>query len=256
MWIPILTILAVPAGITWLAGKRWPVIAILLYAVWVTIVFTPAIFFFVFWFSGPDSPDLEDLREFFLGLYGQFWPFWIFCAVVIASEMLLLILPVKIVKQRPRPQSGLWATAIAAAALFAIVILGIVWSVVAAMFGDYSIESIVFLFALIFLLINWVVWSCIFRAFARNMDPHSYIRRLMKWLLRGTMLELLIAIPSHVIVRHKDVCCAHGITAAGIATGLAVMLISFGPGVYFLYVDRIENKKPRVKYSKPARLDS
>jgi hypothetical protein len=160
---------------------------------------------------------------------------------------LLLIIPVKIVKQRPKPQRGLWITAIAAAALFAIVILGIVWSIVAAISGDYAIEDIVLLLASIFLLINWIIWSCIFRTFARNTDPHSYIRRLMKWLLRGTILELLIAVPSHVIVRHKDVCCAHGVTAAGIATGLAIMLISFGPGIYFLYAERIESKKPKLE---------
>ncbi len=192
-------------------------------------------------------PDLDDIPGFFFDFYGQVWPFWIFCAIVILSEALLLIIPVRIVKQRPRPQRGLWATAIAAGALFAVLALGMVWSIVAAALGDGSIESIVFLLALIFLLINWVVWSCIFRAFARNNDPGSYIRRLMKWLLRGTILELLIAVPSHVIVRHKDVCCAHGVTALGIATGLTVMLISFGPGIYFLYAERIQSKKPKTE---------
>ena len=136
-------------------------------------------------------------------------------------------------------------TAIAAGVLFAIVVLGIVWSVVVAICGDDAIENMAFLSALIFLLGNWLVWSCIFRAFARNTDPHSYIQRLMKWLLRGTILELLVAVPSHIIVRQKDVCCAHGVTAAGIATGLAIMLTSFGPGIYFLYAERIESKKAK-----------
>ena len=190
--------------------------------------------------------DLGDFDEFIFELYGQVWLFWIFCAVVIISQILLLIMPVRIVKQRPKPQRGLWPTAIAAAALFAIVVLGIVWSIVAAVSGDFAIEGIVLLIALIFLLLNWIVWSCIFRAFARNTNPHSYIRRLMKWLLRGTILELLVAVPSHVIVRHKDVCCAHGVTAAGIATGLAIMLISFGPGIYFLYAERIKSKKLKM----------
>jgi len=139
--------------------------------------------------------------------------------------------------------------------LFAIVALGMVWSIVAAIWGDDSIEGKIPLIALIFLSVNWVVWSCVFRVFARNTNPGSYVHRLMKWLLRGTILELLIAVPSHVIVRHKDVCCAQGITAAGIATGLAVMLMSFGPGIYFLYAERIQSKKPRVKYTKPGRLD-
>ncbi len=240
-----MTILVVVVAVIWFARKRWPVITILLYALWVTIIFTPIVLFIAFGLGEPNGMALADIYEFILGLYGYFWPFWIFCAILIISQILLLIIPVKIVKQRPKPQRGLWLTAIAAAALFAIVILGIVWSIVAAISGDYSIEGIIFLLALIFLLVNWLVWSCIFRAFARNTDPRSYIRRLMKWLLRGTILELLIAVPSHVIVRHKEVCCAHGVTAAGIATGLAIMFISFGPGIYFLYAERIESKKTK-----------
>ncbi len=246
-WAPILAIIVVLTAVSLLARKRWPFVTVLLYSLWVTAVFTPAVLFMVLWLSDPDAFDLKEVYDSILILYGEFWPFWIFCAILIVSQMLLLIIPVKIVKQRPKPQRGLWLTAIAAGALFAIVVLGIVWSIAAAIFGDDSIAGIVPLLALIFLLVNWIVWSCIFRAFARNADPHSYIRRLMKWLLRGTIFELLVAVPSHIIVRHKDVCCAGHLTATGIATGLAVMLISFGPGIYFLYVERIESKKPRSR---------
>jgi hypothetical protein len=230
-WSPILAIIVVLAVVTWLARKRWPIITVLLYALWVTAVFTPAVLCVVLWFSDPDVLDLEEVYDSILILYSEVWPFWIFCAILIVSQMLLLIIPVRIVKQRPKPQRGLWLTAIAAGALFAIVVLGIIWSIAAAIFGDDSIDGIVPLLALIFLLVNWIVWSCIFRAYARNVDPRSYIRRLMKWLLRGTILELLVAVPSHIIVRHKDICCADCVTATGIATGLAVMLISFGPGI-------------------------
>ena len=250
-WLPILAIIAVLTAVTWLARKRWPVITVLLYAIWVTAVFTPILLCVIFWISHQDAPDFDGLTDSIFSFYGEFWPIWIYCMILIVSQMLLLIIPVKIVKQRPKPRRGLWLTAIAAGALFAIVMLGIVWSIVAAILSDGSIEGIVPLFALIFLLVNWIAWSCIFRAFARNADPRSYIRRLMKWLLCGTILELLVAVPSHIIVRHKDICCADCITATGIATGLAVMLLSFGPGIYFLYAERIESKKPGNRdYSK------
>ena len=244
-WWHVLAILVVMTAITWVARKRWPVITVLLYALWVSAVFTPIIFWTILGFDHRDTPDLGELADSFHYLYGEFWPLWIYCAVLVISQMLLLIIPIGIVKHRPKPRRGLWLTAIAAGALFAIVVLGIVWSIAAAIFGDDSLESKAFLFALIFLLVNWIAWSLIFRAFARKAEPHSYIRRLMKWLLRGTILELLVAVPSHIIVRHKDVCCADSITAAGIATGLAVMLISFGPGIYFLYAERIKGKKPK-----------
>jgi len=243
-WVFILTFLVVLAAVTWLARKKWPIITILLYATWVTVVFTPVVLCFIVWLGDPVVPELDEVADSILTFYGEAWPFWIFCAILIISQMLLLIIPVMIVKQKPKPRRGLWLTAIAAGALFAIVVLGIFWSIAAAIFGDESIEDKVSLLALVFLLVNWIVWSCIFRAFARNADPRSYIHRLIKWLLRGTILELLVAVPSHIIVRHKDVCCADCVTAAGIATGLAVMLISFGPGIYFLYEERIKSKKP------------
>jgi hypothetical protein len=249
-WMPILIVLVALCVVAWIARKRWPVITVLLYSLWVAAVFTPVVFYVIFWFGHRDVLGLGELAD---SLFSEFWPFWIYCAVLIISQMLLLIIPVRIVKHRPKPRRGLWLTAIAAGALFAIVVLGIVWSIAAAIFGDDSIEDRVPLFALIFLLVNWIAWSFIFRGFARNAGPHSYIRRLLKWLIRGTVLELLVAVPSHIIVRHKDVCCADCVTAAGIATGLAVMLISFGPGIYFLYAERINSKKPKNSLDrKPA----
>jgi hypothetical protein len=243
IWIPILTVIILLVALTWLARKKWPVITILLYTLWVTVVFMPAVLFMALWLSDK-GPDLGDIGDF----YGKFWPFWIFCAILITSQFLLLVVPVKIVKQRPNPQRSFWVTAITAGVLFAIVALGIAWSIAVAIWGDDAIDGDIALWlAPVFLLVNWLVWSLVFRTFAHNADPRSYIRRLMKWLLHGTILELLIAVPSHVIARHKDVCCAHGVTAAGIATGLAIMLISFGPGIYFMYAERIEGKEPKKK---------
>jgi hypothetical protein len=55
------------------------------------------------------------------------------------------------------------------------------------------------------------------------------------WLLKGSVLELLIVVPCHVIVRRRHDC------SAPIATGLAIMLLSFGPSVLFLYKKRLDS---------------
>jgi len=54
-------------------------------------------------------------------------------------------------------------------------------------------------------------------------------------------------VPSHVIVRRRDDCCAPAGTFWGIATGISVMLLCFGPGVFFLFVERFQRLKPKEK---------
>jgi hypothetical protein len=58
--------------------------------------------------------------------------------------------------------------------------------------------------------------------------------------LAGSVAELLVAVPCHVYARDKDYCCAGFSTFAGLATGLAVMLFAFGPGVFFLFAARVK----------------
>ena len=63
--------------------------------------------------------------------------------------------------------------------------------------------------------------------------------------MRGSVLELLIAVPSHVIVRRRNDCCAPIVTGYGIAAGIAIMLLSFGPIMLLLYKKRIESHAVR-----------
>jgi hypothetical protein len=88
-----------------------------------------------------------------------------------------------------------------------------------------------------------VVWGIVFYRYARG-TPDA-VTRAVTWLLRGSVLELLIAIPSHVIVRRRDECCAPIGTGIGISTGLAIMFLSFGPSVILLYQKRIEKLRPQ-----------
>jgi hypothetical protein len=67
----------------------------------------------------------------------------------------------------------------------------------------------------------------------------------MRMMYRSSILGLLVAVPAHVVARRRDDCCGGLGTIWGIASGLAVMLFSFGPGVFFLFSERWSRLHPK-----------
>ena len=84
----------------------------------------------------------------------------------------------------------------------------------------------------------WLAWSLVFHMFLRN--SANIAGRAVSWLLKGSVLELLIAVPCHVWVRRRDDCSSPIATSFGIVAGIAVMLLSFGPSVLVLYKKRLD----------------
>src|SRR5208282_2385033 len=89
----------------------------------------------------------------------------------------------------------------------------------------------------------WLLWGVLFYLYFRNSS--AVVTSLISWLLKGSVLELLIAVPCHVIVRRRGECSAPIVTSFGIVTGIAIMLLSFGPSVLFLYKKRLDAYAPR-----------
>jgi hypothetical protein len=75
----------------------------------------------------------------------------------------------------------------------------------------------------------------------RLFDPQT---RIYRWIIKGSVLELLVAIPSHVIVRQRNECTSPEVTSFGVATGIALLLMSLGPGALFLYRARMRRISP------------
>jgi hypothetical protein len=90
----------------------------------------------------------------------------------------------------------------------------------------------------------WGVWAVLFYRSSRGANPPDVISRQCRLLLRGSILELLIAVPTHIVARSRDYCCAGAMTFVGLTLGISVMLFSYGPAVFFLYAERWRRLHP------------
>ena len=192
---------------------------------------------------------------------------------------MLLLVPVAAAERRPARRRPLLVPVIVAGFLLANLFLAGVFVVLSAAMGDNAskvvevpagmteeaIKSIPGLAAKLaglgltpgsdwfgilhligLLLLFWLVWGLFFYHATRDDDSETFTQRVARWLLRGSILELLVAVPSHIIVRQRGDCCAPFATFWGIVTGISVMLLSFGPGVLFLFVARMRQRQPRT----------
>ena len=181
---------------------------------------------------------------------------------------LLLLLPINIAERRLPARRPLKMPVIVSAFFLANLCFAGIFSVLCAIFTDNAFNYFdlfaifttgtnqngqannnsgwgMFWTVILTVLIFWLIWTVVFWRFAKSDDPGSLLKRLTRWLLRGSILELLVAVPSHVIVRRRDDCCAPAGTFWGIATGISVMLLCFGPGVFFLFVERFQRLQPK-----------
>jgi hypothetical protein len=247
--------------------KRWAVLTVLLYALALVFLTLPVAFIVDgnWGKTGNGSSFHDELK-----LYLQ-WGYWLWLAVLVAGQALLLLLPINITERRLPARRPLKVPVIVTAFFLANLFVAGIFSIICAIFTDDSFYTFSFVdwilghktsnagqpqtidvtgwgfatSAFIVLGIFWIIWAIIFRRYAKSDEPDTLIKRATRWLLRGSILELLVAVPSHVIVRRRDDCCAPVGTFWGIATGISVMLLCFGPGVYFLFVERCRKLKPK-----------
>ena len=84
--------------------------------------------------------------------------------------------------------------------------------------------------------VNWIGWSIAFLVTYGQDDRYTLARKLLMALFRGSLLELLVAIPSHIIVSRRPGCLVGMSTGLGVSGGIAVMLWAFGPGIILLFL--------------------
>jgi hypothetical protein len=172
---------------------------------------------------------------------------WIWAGLMVLGEALLLIVPIGLTRERPKPRRRLLIPVLTSTFFISLLALCGATCVYLVLWGEHGPLTRVgldltpqqFLIVIVgSILLLWLFWGWVFFNFTRTNPPVTLMQRLMRWLLAGSILELLVAVPSHIVVRQRHDCCAPAGTFFGIATGIAVMLMSFGPGVFFLYARR------------------
>ena len=215
--------------------RNWGIVITAFYAAIVTFLFT----YGWAWLLRSEFPDLLG----FFDLLEDVSVLWFPLLIILPAQILLLFLSVDTSWRRMKARRHVNVTAGLVGLLVSILSAAIYIAFDAARYGDeggpllYWLDSLPVLsgttviLGLVFLI--WVFWGLLFLKFSRRTS--NIIDLAVSWLIKGSVLELLVAIPSHIIVRQRNDCCAPLGTAYGIATGIAIMLMAFGPGVLFLY---------------------
>jgi hypothetical protein len=211
--------------------NKWPFVVAGLYGLVFALLFVPL---FLVSLMGSDAVELAP--------YVGFW-LWILVMNLILAQFALLQIPISTASRRPLSQRSLLSTVAAASFMMALLMFGAAcclyefvtrleddgnWLVIPAVVGTSS----------------WVLWGLYFHVVTKRAKPGNRMTRIQKFMWTGSILEFLIAVPTHVIARNRDYCCAGFMTFIGLTCGLSVMLFAFGPSVYVLFVDRWKRLHP------------
>jgi hypothetical protein len=162
-------------------------------------------------------------------------------ALLAIAQVHLLATRVQSPERRRLPQLPLWLPA-TVAVLAAALLLGL-----AAVLGVHvaAAPSMAVTAAALLLATTWTTFGLLFRRAARTS-------------LRGRLLDLLVAAPVHAALRRRGCRCADGNTAFGLAVGLPVALLAFGPAFGALLARRLRHHRERVlgRAGRPGHLSA
>jgi hypothetical protein len=86
------------------------------------------------------------------------------------------------------------------------------------------------------LLASWIFWAIVLSVYTRKMPRYQTIFRLGQLIFAGSIAELLASVPSHIFVSKRGGCFAGVATSMGLLAGVLVMIWSFGPAIFLLFL--------------------
>lgn len=218
--------------------KRWAILVAVLYLLALLALTLP-----VTWLAFVPNMKANEI----LGLFIS-WPYWAWLAVMGLSQFCLLIVPVKLAAGRPTSQRSLLWSILSGGLLAGCLVAGALSSISEFIFRDGAFKELSnWRYWLPWAVggLAWIVWGVVFFRLTREQSADNAVRQQCRWLLRGSILELLIAVPTHIVARYRNYCCAGFMTFIGLTFGIAVMLFAYGPAVFFLFAERWKRLHPK-----------
>ena len=166
--------------------------------------------------------------------------------VLVLCGASLIAVPVRAARRRPMNRRTLWVPVLASGLLAGGLALGAGLAIAEYARADSAWPTLLAAGGV------WAGWAVVFGLLSLRRGPQRVVNVLHRWLLSGSVLELLVAVPTHVVVRRRDECCAGIGTGLGICLGIAVMLAAFGPSVALLYYRRWKQIASPVDRKNPA----
>jgi hypothetical protein len=216
--------------------KRWAVLVVFLY--FLLLVALTAPLFLVAFSPGANA---HDVRVIF-----SEWVYWAGLGVMLVAQAVMLIVPVEFSLRRPTTRRSILWPILASGLMVGVLGAGATISIDEFIRKERA-ASLDTALPWVAMLVLWAVWSITFFRTGRGAAAMDVVTRQCRYLLKGSILELLVAVPTHIVARGRDYCCAGVLTFLGIAFGVAVMLFSFGPGVFFLFAARWKRLHPQVE---------
>jgi len=253
--------------------KRWALLTVGLYVLILLVLAGPVVclcFVDELHLTPGSSPSLMDVLK---GTYGTafaaimgkegpsdrwlwvlFSP-WTIALVMGLAQAALLVVPVRVASRRPVTTRWLIWPALAALIMLLLLaggILAAVWETIENT-NDLTDPATIIAFVSPVGVI-WLAWAIIFGYYTVRGGRANFMNRLARSLVAGSILELLVAVPAHVLARARNYCCAGFGTFWGIAAGISVMLFAFGPAVFVLFARRYGDLRRPPRQAGPQQI--
>ena len=154
--------------------------------------------------------------------------------VTVLSQALFLFATGTVNLCRPVRRPRLLAPLAMAALLMTLLVFGGAMAL-AELFELDSFEPPAFVMWAVIVLI-WLVWAAAFYLTYGQQERFHALRRLVTAVIAGSLVELLVSIPAHLIVSRRPGCFVGLGTSIGLTCGVLVMLWAFGPGIVILFL--------------------